>query len=231
MPVPNPPRALLVFLLGLLAAVPAFADGAADTAPGGAASAPFAALTVTPAGPQQYDISTGVTTLPGGGTIVDKETGVSLEAKTITYLDGSYIDARNASVSGSFGTLTAGAIHIDVTTGMLTASGNLSLARGALTLSAAKLSYDANRRVADFSGPVTGTSPDFRADRVLLDAVSGNVLLLGEYRYEGGAFTLRAPKGGGRLELSLHQVDGGPVYDATTEISPELLARFAAELN
>lgn len=229
----RPPGTLLAVLLFLASAGACFAAGAAGAPPSTAATAaaPFAALTVTPRGAQEYDISTGVTTLPDGGSIIDEDTGVSLAAKQITYLDGSYIEARGASVSGAFGRLTAATLHIDVKTGVLTASGDLSLARDALTLKAGKLTYYATRRVADFSGTVTGTSPAFRADRLLLDALSGNVLLLGDYRYAGAAFTLRAPEGGGRLELTLHQVDGVPVYDAATDVSPGLLARFAAELN
>lgn len=206
-------------------------SGNAPGAAGSSASTPFAALTVTPKGAQTYDISTGVTTLPDGGTIVDQDTGVRLQAAHITYVDGAYIDAKTVTVHGDFGTLAADTLHIDIKTGVLTASGKLSLTRGALTLKAAKIRYDANRRVADFSGPVSGTSPDFKADRLLLDADNGDVLLLGDYRYSNGPFTLQSPKGGGRLELVLHQVNGSPVYDAATDVSPKLLARFAAELH
>lgn len=208
----------------------AWAAAAGTPAAADATGTPFAALTVTPHGAQRYDISTGVTTLPDGGTVVDQDTGVRLDAAHLSYLEGVRIDARGVSVSGAFGTLTADSVHIDVKRGVLTASGHLALTRQGLRVSAAKLTYDANSKVADFGGPVTGTSPNFTAGRLLLDADSGNVLLLGDYRYDSGPFTLQAPKGGGRLELRLHQVDGAPVYDASTQISPQLLARFAAEL-
>ncbi len=196
-----------------------------------AAGAPFAALTIMPSGPQSYDITTGVTTLPKGGTVIDQDTGVTLHAASMRYLQGKSIDAKNANVSGSFGQLTASTIHIDIPDGTLTASGNLKLTRGALALQAASLRYDAGREVVDFTGPVTGTSPDFQADRVLLDARSGDVLLVGHYRFSEGVLTLTSPEGGGRLELHLHQVDGKPVYDAATDVSPALLARFAPELH
>jgi hypothetical protein len=197
---------------------------------GWAETAPFAALTVTPNGPQRYDISSGVTTLPQGGTVVDQDTGVTLEAASMTYVEGSTIDATKASVAGSFGKLTAASIHIDVPAGTLEASGGLHLVRGGLTVQAGSLAYDATREVVDIHGPVEGTSPDFRADRVLLDAKSGDVLLLGQYSFSEGPLTLTSPTGGGRLELHLHPVDGKPVYDAATEVSPALLARFSAEL-
>ncbi len=196
-----------------------------------AASAPFAALTVTPAGSQSYDIGTGVTTLPQGGTVVDQDTGVTLRATALSYLAGSSIDATGATVRGDFGTLTAPSLHIDVPTGTLTASGGVELTRDGLSLTASELKYDAVRQVVDFSGPVAGTAPTFHADRVLLDVRSGDVLLLGQYGFSDGLLTLTAPPAGGRLELRFHQVDGKPVYDAATEVAPELLARFANELN
>jgi hypothetical protein len=194
------------------------------------AGAPFAALTVTPAGAQSYNLTTGVTTLADGGTVVDGDTGVKLHAATITYVDGVYIDAKGASVVGSFGTLKADVVHIDIKAGVMTASGTLSLKRDALSVTAAAVRYDANDEVVDFKGPVTGTAPDFRADRVLLDALSGDVLLLGNYRFSEGPLVLEAPKGGGRLELVFHRVHGAPVYDASTQVAPPLLARFSTEL-
>ena len=195
-----------------------------------AATAPFAALTVTPDGPQSYNITTGVTTLPKGGTVVDQDTGVTLHAGSLRYQEGTSIDAKKADVTGSFGELKAATLHIDIPAGTLVASGQVQLTRGALTLSASKVRYDANREVVDFAGPVKGTSPDFEADRVLLDASSGDVLLVGHYRYSSNLLTLTSPKAGGRLELHLHTVDGKPIYDAISDVSPALLARFSAEL-
>lgn len=196
-----------------------------------AAGAPFAALTVTPAGAQSYDLTTGVTTLADGGTVVDQNTGVTLHAAMIQYVDGVYIDAKGASVVGSFGTLSAASVHIDIKAGIMTASGKLSLKRDALSVTAAGVRYDANNQIVDFKGPVTGTAPDFRADRVLLDADNGNVLLIGNYRFSEGPLLLQAPKGGGRLQLIFHHVNGTPVYDASTQVSPPLLARFSAVLH
>lgn len=195
-----------------------------------AATAPFAALTVTPDGPQSYNITTGVTTLPRGGTVVDQGTGVTLHAGSLRYKEGESIDAKGADVTGSFGDLKAASLHIDIPAGVLEATGQVELTRGSLTLAASKVRYDAKREVVVFTGPVTGTSPDFEADRVLLDASTGDVLLLGHYRYSSSLVTLASPKAGGRLELHLHTVDGKPVYDASTEVSPALLARFSAEL-
>ena len=194
------------------------------------AGAPFAALTVTPAGRQTFDISTGVTTLPDGGTITDQETGVTLKAAAITYLDGVYIDASAVSVAGSFGSVVADAVRIDLVEGVLTAEGSLALERDGLTVTAGTLRYDALMQVAVFDGGVTGTQPGFETDRLLLDARTGDVLLDGHYRYQGELFTMSSPEEGGRLELRFQLIDGHASYDAATEVRPDLLERFAAFL-
>ncbi len=195
------------------------------------AAGPFAALTVTPAGSQQYDVTTGVTTLPEGGSIVDQDTGVALVAQRIVYLAGAYVDAWGVRVDGTFGEVEAEQLHIDLAAGVLTASGGLSLVREALTVTAAELTYHAAGQVAVFRGGVAGSNPLFRSERVLLDVASGDVLLYGEYTFEGGLFALQSPEGGGLLALRMVVKEGGePAYDAATEPAPELLERFAPYL-
>jgi len=194
------------------------------------AAAPFAALTVTPAGRQTYDITTGVTTLPDGGTITDQETGVALQAASIRYQEGAYIEAVGVSVAGAFGTIAAESVRIDLLEGVLWAEGALALEREGLVVRAGRLRYDALQQVAVFDGGVSGTAPGFEADRLLLDARSGDVLLDGRYRFESGLFTMTSPEAGGRLELRFRLLDGQPSYDAATEVRPEVLERFAAFL-
>ncbi len=193
----------------------------------GSAQKPFAALTVEAKGRQQYDITTGVTTMPDGGVITDQSTGVYLEATSIVYLAGAYVKATGASVEGSFGRVTAASLHLDLTTGVLSAEGELRLVREGLLVSAGTLSYDASSDVAEFSGGVASSEPEFRAERVLLDVRSGDVLLTGEYDFRDTLFTLVSPEGGGRLELRFVVVDGVAMYDAATDVRPELLERFA----
>lgn len=215
--------------LALLPAVSGFAS-VASFASFASAGAPFAALTVTPAGRQTFDISTGVTTLPDGGTITDQETGVTVRAAAITYLDGVYIEANVVSVDGTFGTVAADRVRIDLVEGMLSAEGSLSLERDGLRVTAGTLHYDATLQVAVFAGGVTGTRPGFETDRLFLDVRTGDVMLDGNYRYQGELFTMSAPEEGGRLELRFRLVDGEAGYDAATEVRPDLLERFAAYL-
>ena len=190
------------------------------------AAQPFASLTVSPAGRQLFDIATGVTTMPDGGVITDQSTGVQLSATHIEYLAGAFVEARGAQVNGDFGVVTAQSLRLDLQSGVLNASGGLSLARGALTIGAGTLAYYANRQVAVFGGGVVATGPAFEADSLYLDAVTGDVLLVGNYSFEGGLFTMTSPEEGGRLELRMVLRDGQPSYDAATEVRPELLERF-----
>ncbi len=194
------------------------------------ANAPFAALAVTAFGKQVYDITTGVTSLPEGGTITDQDTGVSLEAKRIEYRAQDFVKAWGVSLDGTFGRVAADTLDIDLAAGLLTASGGLRLERDALSVDAFTLQFDANSQIAVFGGGVRSTEPNFVADRVLLDVVNGDVLLDGEYLYEGGVFAMRSPEGGGILALKLVVQDGVSSYDAATEMTPEMLARFVGYL-
>ncbi len=214
--------ALLFATLALLMLVPT--SGLARAAD------PFAALTVTAHGRQQYDIATGVTVMPDGGTITDLTTGVSLVAAHVEYLAGSYVKARLATVDGDFGRVSAAQLHVDLKAGVLEASGDLSLARDGMTVTAASLRYDSRSQVAVFTGGVHATDPAFQADRLLLDVISGDVLLDGRYVFQGDLFTMTSPEGGGQLELRYVMAEGGPTYDAATEVRPELLKRFEGYL-
>jgi hypothetical protein len=191
---------------------------------------PFAALVIVSHGRQSIDIMTGLTVLPDGGRVVDTQTGVEVEATVIRYVDGEYIEASGVTVSGGFGDFEAESLHIDVRDSVLTATGDLRLSRNGLQVTAGVLSYHALANVIVFDGGVRATEPAFSADRVLLDTVSGDVLLDGRYEYAGGLFTMRSPAAGGRLQLSLHQQGEEYVYAAATEVSPALLERFRAYL-
>lgn len=190
------------------------------------AAQPFAALTVTPTGRQHFDIATGITQLPDGGVITDQATGVELHAEYVEYLAGAFVTAKGASVQGEFGVVRAEALHIDLETGVLNATGALSLERDGLSISAGSLVYYADRQVAVFDGGVEATGPEFEADRLYLDAVSGDVLLVGRYMFQDTLFTMTSPEAGGQLELRMVLRDGEPTYDAATEVSRQLLQRF-----
>lgn len=191
-----------------------------------AAAEPFAGLSITASGRQLFDITTGMTILPDGGVVTDKATGVELVAGHIEYLAGQFVEAIDAEVSGDFGAVSADLLVLDLEAGVLEASGDLRLVREGLSIRAGTLVYDAHRQVAVFGGGVVASGPTFEADRLLLDATTGDVLLVGQYLFEDTLFTMTSPEAGGQLELKLVLRDGETFYDAATEVSPTLLARF-----
>ena len=156
----------------------------------------------------------------------------ALESAYTTYLldelfGGSDYDTLVIAIGGD---LQADSLRIDVKGSALTATGELRLSRHGLLVTAGTVSYYALEQVIVFDGGVKGTEPAFSADRLLLDALSGDVLLDGRYEFAGGLFTMRSPEAGGRLQLSLHQRGDELVYAAATEVSPALLERFRAYL-
>ncbi len=183
-------RSILLTLLAL-----ALATGLAQS--GGS----FASLVITPAGDEEYDIATGVTTLTEGGVIIDQGSGITLEAPFISYRVDDFIDTTSATVTGSFGTIVGDEVRVDISSSLLTASGNLQLSGQNLQVSGDQLSYFAETGVVDLQGNVTASDPVFSASRILYDTVSGTVLLFGPYSFDDGFLQLSASSPDGFLEL------------------------------
>lgn len=161
----------------------------------------FASLVITPAGDEEYDIATGVTTLTQGGVIQDQGSGITLEAPHISYRVDDYIDTTSATVSGGFGTVVADSVRVDISESLLTASGNLQLTGQNLHVSGDELSFFADAAVVDLRGNVSATDPIFTASRILYDTVSGTILLFGPYSFDDGFLQLSASSPASHLEL------------------------------
>lgn len=215
----NPKRVLLLALL--LVAVFACQVAAAQ---------PFAALSVTPTGRQVFDITTGVTTLPDGGVISDQSVGVTVTAQFVEYVAGMYVRAEKVEAVGEFGVLTSPELYLNLEEGTLQVGGGLDLVRHGLVLRGEALIYDAGRQIVVFSGGVIATGPTFETDRLYLDVTTGDVLLDGRFVFHDDLFVMESPEEGGRLELRFSLVDDQPIYDAATEVRPELLALFEGYL-
>lgn len=193
----------------------------------GGALAQDARLSVQPAGEQRFDITTGVTELPSGGTIQDQETGVALEASWIRYREGAFIEAEGAVAEGDFGRFEAPSLRIDLEAGTLEATDGVTLRREGLAVEAASLRYHAEEAAVRFE-EARGSEPDFEARVLLLDVDTGDALLLGPYRYAGEPFEMSDDRSDARLQL-LPQDDEAErtaVFDARSEVDPELLARL-----
>lgn len=175
------------------------------------AAASFAGLVITPAGDEEFDIGTGVTTLVDGGVITDNARGLTVHADFLQYRSGEFVEGSEAQATGNFGEITAAQIRLDVETDTLTASGGISVAAQSFQVSAGELVFHAGPEILVASGGVTGDRPDFSADRLYHDAETGIILLGGPYDYREGILTLSAAGPDALLELQPTEAEDGTI--------------------
>ncbi len=186
----------------------------------------FAALTVRPDGPEELDLSTGVTTLPQGGEIVYRNEGVTLRGSFIRYLAGDFIEVEGASVTGDFGTLQAPRLRFDVAAQTLQAQGGAAFSGEALELSADTLLLDLGDDVAVLESNVTSTAPALTAQSAVVDLKNPQALLVGPYSYQDGPIGLTGAAG----KLLALSWDASGALSAESQVPAALQTRFAAYL-
>lgn len=208
-----------------------------------AQSSEFAALQITSYGPQTFDIATGITTLPEGGEVIVRESGTMMQGSYVRYQDGVFVEVRDAEVTGSFGSLRADQMTLDLEAQTLRAEGNLALMSDDLTVSGATLLIDLNSDMAVASGGVNSETPALSAARLLLDMQHDRALLLGPYQYADGPLVLSSDSTEDRLLLTWTYVDGTAEtsgaeaegaeleFTASTQLDEAALARFQPYLN
>lgn len=188
--------------------------------------ADFAALTIRPNGSEELDLTTGVTTLPQGGTVSYRDEGVTLSGSFVRYLESQFIEIRDATVEGVFGTLGAPTLRFDVATQRLEAVQGATFKGPALALGAETITLHLGDDVAVLEGGVQGQEPNLTGQTVLVDTTGRLALLVGPYAFQNGPVTL---KGGAGEKLVLLWDDKGDV-SAQTTLTPEVQARFSSYL-
>lgn len=210
----------------MLASV-AIAFAGSVVAQDGPPAAPVARLTVIPEGEQRLDLSTGESVLPDGGTIVDAETGLELEAETIRYVEGAWIEAQRASAATGGGLLTAPVLRIDLDARTATAPEGVRYRLDGLSVTAASAVLRFGPDLVRFEAP-RGEDPGFEGRALLLDVRTGDAVLLGPYRFQDGPFTLRDEREDAVLQLRPVRTDAGvPTYRAANEVDEDLWTRLA----
>ena len=186
----------------------------------------FAALNIVPSGPEELDLTTGVTTLPQGGEIGYRAENVTLQGNFIRYLEGDFVEVRGATVTGDFGHLRAPQLRFDVGAQTLQAEGGATFAGEALELTAATLSLDLESDTAVLEGDVTSETPELTAQRVLVDLTGSQGLLVGPYTYQNGPVGLKGAAG----KLLALSWDASGALSADSQVPAALQTRFAPYL-
>jgi hypothetical protein len=139
-PSPSPhrvPRRAWIWLLALaLVAAPGFGRDLA------------AELTVTAFGRQRFDLASGRTVLVDGGVVVDRRSGVRMEADWVSYAEGVDIVARGVRLDGGLGRVAAPELAIDLVRGRLWASGGVVWTRDGLEVRGDALRFDVESGIA-----------------------------------------------------------------------------------
>ena len=191
-------------------------------------ASPFAELTVTAHGSQRLDLATGFTELPDGGTVVDRGSGVRLEAPWLRYREGERLEARDALARGPFGQVSAPQLTLDLAAHELHADGGVVLETNQGVVEADAVRFDARAGWLLASGGVRSERPVLEAAAVWYEADGGRLLVLPPYRYEEGPLTLQADVDGAPLQLTpAFEADGALVgYDASTDLDDDVELRL-----
>lgn len=187
--------------------------------------ADFAALTIRPNGAEELDLASGVTTLPQGGEISYKDENVTLSGSFIRYLEGDFIEVKEATVEGAFGTLKAPALRFEVGPQRLEAQG-ATFSGPALELTADTITLNLQDDVAVLAGNVLSQKPELSGTRALVDTTGRRALLVGPYRFQNGPVVLTGDAGE-QLALSW---DAAGAVAAATQVAPEVQERFSSYL-
>jgi hypothetical protein len=178
-----------------------------------------AELTVTAFGRQQLDLASGRTVLVDGGEVVDRRSGVRLEAAWVSYVEGVDLVARDVRLEGDVGRVSAPDVAIDLVLGRLWATGGVAWVREGLEVRGDELRFDAEAGIAGLVGDVVAVAPEASAAEAWVEVAGGRVLLLGPYRFVDGPIVLGG-EAGSALQLDVLDGPDGPSYDARTDVEP-----------
>lgn len=181
----------------------------------------FAALTVIAYGEQHFDLATGITTLPQGGELVDREAGVALTGAFVRYQEEVFIDVEDAALVTPQGEIRAQAVHLDLAAGQLRAHGGVNFVSEALALRADAVTIDLATHLIIAEGNVAGDAPSFEAATLVLELAQQQAYLASPYRYRDGPLTLRAEGAGEWLVLRWEEAEGAFAFEASTELTVE----------
>ena len=188
----------------------------------------LAALTIIPAGSEQFDISTGLTTLPEGGEVIDAKRKLNLRSGFMRYEENKFIETQDAVVTGKFGTLRAETLTIDLEKNVIAASGELSLESTSMLVTAQALDLFLDADVARLQGEVSSLSPEFQAQTLLLKLNEPGALIMSPYQVQNGPLILTQKNSGHLLQLHQEKVGETYIYNPSTEVEASLLNAFAA---
>jgi hypothetical protein len=180
-----------------------------------------AGLVIQPKGDQTVNPSTGVTTLPQGGVVLDNAHGIRIEAAYIEHKRDDFVKATNATIITSGQTIKTPSLNYTIASGRVDITGPLEVSSSDVkALKADKaVAYSSTERVVAV-GNVRSSAPVLAANAVVFDAKKRTAFLYGNYRFESkdGKTKLSQTGADSALMVSFPK-SGNP--SATTKIAPD----------
>jgi hypothetical protein len=170
--------------------------------------------------------TTGITRLPQGGVVEDRERGIRIDAKFIEHKQGEFIRATDATILTAGQTIKSPLVNYQIKLDRVDIAGPLEFSSPDVTeLRAQKAAVypEAERIVA--VGGVQSKSPVLTANAVVFDTKRRVAFLYGAYRFESRDGKTKLSQSG--LESALlvtFPKSGNPTV--TTKITPEDRALF-----
>lgn len=146
-------------------------------------AASFGALNVIPHGSQSYDLETGVTKMPQGGTVTQAKHGLSMTASKIEMKANDRLSAWNATLKTKAGSvLVASKLTYLLQQGQVVASG-VSYSDGSIKqLKTNALTLYLSDQVLVASGQVSMAHPAMNAVQLVVDVKTRRSLIVGPYQ-------------------------------------------------
>lgn len=194
----------------------------------GSQAVTFGGLNVTPRGPQNLNLDTGVTELPQGGTATDSKGGINLVAGAMTLIPGKSLTARDATLTTrQGGALRATQIVYDLKSSTVTATGNVTYNDTRFkNLSAPRVLLNVNSAFVTALGGVRADVPALTGTALVFDLTTMQAVLTGPYTARQATLNASADAVGRLLMV----FGGNRVVRSSTSPDAETLRRFTPYL-
>ena len=188
-------------------------------------AARFVGFSVEPAGNQEVDLATGITTLPQGGVLTDNQNGLKLTGKYIQYKEGSFIKAREARLDTGEAEFTASDLEYQVKGETVRLKGMGYHSKDLKSVSAQAGLAFLNDEVVVVRGQVRSADPQLDAELMVVDTGRKQALLIGRFSYQDpkSKAILRGQRAEDMLLLTLRQ-GSTPLF--TSKVPAEVASRL-----
>jgi lipopolysaccharide assembly outer membrane protein LptD (OstA) len=180
-----------------------------------------AGLVIQPKGDQTVNPSTGVTTLPQGGSVLDNAHGIRIEAAYIEHKRDDFVKATNATIFTSGQTIKTPSLNYAIQADRVDIAGPLEVSSSDVT------GLKADRAVAFLKaervvalGNVRSNAPVLAANAVVFDTKKRTAFLYGNYRFESKDGKTKLSQAGAESALLVNFPKSGSA-SATTKIAAD----------